>query len=266
MLSMDIAPEIVGEDKTWRFVGIWAKNRWEWTNTLIAGMHYKITTVGFYDAQSEEQVDYIIRQTEMTSVVCTEDYAKRLITMKGKGMVPSIQKVILVTPPSPDLIQSASANQIDVFTYDQVLQAGENMQDAPEYIMPEKNDIYIFSYTSGTTGDPKGVKLSHNNILSSARCSLCRVILHPGETLISYLPYTHSFEQSLFGFALCNQLRIGFYTGDPAAIVSDCQALQPNFFPSVPRLYNRIYQKLQAGISEATGCKRWLADRAVAAK
>ena len=121
MLSMDIAPEIVGEDKTWRFVGIWAKNRWEWTNTLIAGMHYKITTVGFYDAQSEEQIDYIIRQTEMTSVVCTEDYAKRLITMKGKGLVPSILKVILVTPPSPDLIQSASANQIDVFTYDQVL-------------------------------------------------------------------------------------------------------------------------------------------------
>jgi len=133
-------------------------------------------------------------------------------------------------------------------------------------VLPQPSDIYIFSYTSGTTGDPKGVKLSHKNILSSSRCSIVRVILSPGETLISYLPYTHSFEQSLFGFALEQQLRIGFYTGDPANIVSDCQALQPNFFPSVPRLYNRIYQKLQAGFSELTGCKRWLADRALATK
>jgi long-chain acyl-CoA synthetase len=118
MMTMDIAPEVVGEDKTWRFIGIWAKNRWEWTNTLLAGMHYKITTVGFYDAQSEEQVDYIVNQTEMSSIVCTEDYAKKVVDMKAKGMVPSVQKLIIVTAPTPELIQSASAASIDVFTYD----------------------------------------------------------------------------------------------------------------------------------------------------
>jgi len=90
--------------------------------------------------------------------------------------------------------------------------------------------------------------------------------MNPGETLISYLPYTHSFEQSLFGFAIINRLKIGFYTGDPARLVEDCQKLQPNFFPSVPRLYNRIYAKLKAGLDAATGCKRWLATRAVDAK
>ena len=47
----------------------------------------------------------------------------------------------------------------------------------------------------------------------------------PGESIISYLPYTHSFEQSLFGFILTQRLKIGFYTGDPANIVADCQAL-----------------------------------------
>lgn len=78
--------------------------------------------------------------------------------------------------------------------------------------------MYIFSYTSGTTGDSKGVKLSHNNMLSVLRCMLPRVPMFPGESYISYLPYTHSYEQCLFGQALVVQLRIGFYSGDPTRI------------------------------------------------
>ena len=142
---------------------------------------------------------------------------------------------------------------------------GEQTSNLP-FEEPKKEDVYIFSYTSGTTGDSKGVKLSHDNVLSCSRCTLTRVAMNPGETLISYLPYTHSFEQSLFGFAVINRLKIGFYTGDPARLVEDCQKLQPNFFPSVPRLYNRIYAKLKGGLDAATGCKRWLATRAVDAK
>jgi len=88
----------------------------------------------------------------------------------------------------------------------------------------------------------------------------------PGESVISYLPYTHIFEQILFGFALAAQLNIGFYSGDPANIASDCSVLKPHFFPSVPRLYNRIYSKLQGTFAAATGCKKWLVDRGVAAK
>lgn len=72
----------------------------------------------------------------------------------------------------------------------------------PAFVEPTKDDIYIFSYTSGTTGDSKGVKLSHNNVITNARCTTVRVIMAPGETLISYLPYTHSFEQMLFGFSI----------------------------------------------------------------
>jgi len=59
---------------------------------------------------------------------------------------------------------------------------------------PTKDDIYIFSYTSGTTGDSKGVKLSHDNVLSNTRCAELRITVNPGEATISYLPYTHSFE------------------------------------------------------------------------
>ena len=64
-----------GEDRDWHFCGVWAKNCWEWTATLLACMHYDMTTVGFYDAMSAEQVDFILNQTEMKTIVCTSDYA-----------------------------------------------------------------------------------------------------------------------------------------------------------------------------------------------
>jgi long-chain acyl-CoA synthetase len=70
-----------------------------------------------------------------------------------------------------------------------------NKGDAPEFNEPQKNDYYMFSYTSGTTGDSKGVMLTHNNVLSQAYCSIARLDMFvPGDAIISYLPYPHSYE------------------------------------------------------------------------
>jgi len=61
------------------------------------------------------------------------------------------------------------------------------------------------------------------------------------DTYISYLPASHSFEQALFGASLYSGMKIGFYSGDPTKIVADLAILRPTFFPSVPRLFNRVY-------------------------
>ena len=78
LLELNLCPDIEGEGdgKMWKFLGIWAKNRMEWTVSLLSTMKYAITAVGFFDAMSAEQVEFIFNQTEMTSVVCTVDYSK----------------------------------------------------------------------------------------------------------------------------------------------------------------------------------------------
>ena len=60
-MAKQLVPEVEGEGRMWRFVGIWSQNRAEWTKTLIACMLFKMTTVGFYDAMGVEQVDFILR-------------------------------------------------------------------------------------------------------------------------------------------------------------------------------------------------------------
>ena len=127
----------------------------------------------------------------------------------------------------------------------------------------------MFSYTSGTTGVPKGVKLSHKMMLGCEYAVHTRLSAAPfteDDCYISYLPAAHAFEQCLFVFSLVTGMKIGYYGGNPLKLTEDAGILKPTLFPSVPRLYNRIYGKIQDKFKAATGIKGMLVQRAVASK
>jgi len=107
LMVLNLCPHVEGEGKDWRFLGIWAKNRWEWTATLLATMHYNITTVGFYDAMSNEQVDFILNQTEMETMVCTSDYAQKILNMKKLGLAVFIKALVILTEAPSTLFTDA---------------------------------------------------------------------------------------------------------------------------------------------------------------
>ena len=138
-------------------------------------------------------------------------------------------------------------------------------------IIPSPDDVYMFSYTSGTTGNPKGVQLTHKMILGCAYAVSTRVScggnpLNSSDSYVSYLPAAHSFEQAVFGLALSVGMKCGFFGGDVLKLIDDCAVLKPTCFPSVPRLYNRIFGKINDKFNAATGCKGSLIKNAVAAK
>lgn len=70
----------------------------------------------------------------------------------------------------------------------------------------------------------------------------------------------------MFVVTLMVGCRMGYYQGDPLKLVEDCAVLQPTIFPSVPRLYNKIYAKIKVNMDAATGCKKWLIDSGIASK
>lgn len=144
------------------------------------------------------------------------------------------------------------------------MNAGKDF-DAP-FTKCTEYDCPIFSYTSGTTGDSKGVKLSHKNILSSAYCIIPHANLDHESSIISYLPYPHSFEQVITFYSIVCGCKIGYYSGDPAKITDDCALLKPAFFPSVPRLYNRIYNKINERLMGLKGCQGFIARQALSSK
>lgn len=112
--------------------------------------------------------------------------------------------------------------------------------------LPKSEDIYMFCYTSGTTGDPKAAKLSHKNLISAASSVLLIDGIHfdQSDCVISYLPLAHSFEKAIFVTACITGMKIGYFGGDALKLLDDLKELKPTIFPSVPRLFNRIYDKI----------------------
>ena len=113
-------------------------------------------------------------------------------------------------------------------------------------VTPE--DIYAFSYTSGTTGEPKGAMLSHSNICSSVFSSQCKIKLKSSDIHLSYLPMAHILERILFMSFLAYNMKIGIFQGDVQKLKEDLAIFKPTIFVSVPRLYNKMYDNIQKGL------------------
>ena len=133
--------------------------------------------------------------------------------------------------------------------------------------MIHSSSLYVFSYTSGTTGDPKGAMMTHGNFLSIA-ASVTQVfpVINEDDIYISYLPFAHVFERLIFWFFVYRGAGVGFYNGDVLKLKNDLEVLRPTFMPIVPRLLNRLCSVMKEGIAALTGCKKGLANHAFNAK
>lgn len=132
---------------------------------------------------------------------------------------------------------------------------------------PEPDDIFTICYTSGTTGNPKGVLSTHRNICATlGGCERLEVICNEDDVHYSYLPLAHVFERMVHLCFATGGGRIGYYQGDITKIKDDLAVLRPTYFASVPRLLNRFYDLMQAGIRQQAGLKKTLIDWAISTK
>ncbi|KAF4708183.1 hypothetical protein FOZ63_023587, partial [Perkinsus olseni] len=141
-------------------------------------------------------------------------------------------------------------------------------------LVGEPTDIATFCYTSGTTGDPKGALNSHGNVVAN----ISSIVIFLGtqsplfdvkgsqQYYLSYLPLPHIMERLVSISLVHLGVAIGFYQGDPLKIMEDVAALRPTLFVSVPRLLNRLHDKITVGARAAGGIKAYLFEQALASK
>uniref|UniRef100_A0A7N6BGX5 Long-chain-fatty-acid--CoA ligase n=1 Tax=Anabas testudineus TaxID=64144 RepID=A0A7N6BGX5_ANATE len=116
-----------------------------------------------------------------------------------------------------------------------------------EAMPPQPQDLAVVCFTSGTTGKPKGAMITHGNIASNTSSVI--KILEVYDVSISYLPLAHMFERMIQVTMFCHGARVGFYQGDISLLMDDIKTLKPTFFPVVPRLLNRIYDKILGSVT-----------------
>jgi long-chain acyl-CoA synthetase len=149
-------------------------------------------------------------------------------------------------------------------TMEALAAAGRARPTAP--VPPLEHAMATICYTSGTTGDPKGVMLTHLNLISNAAAYADDVDLGADDAHISYLPLAHIYERVTMLVCLFAGSRAGFFRGDVLGLLDDIAELKPTLFCSVPRLWNRIYDKVQAGIRDGGFVKQKLFAVAYASK
>lgn len=243
-------------------LGFYSKNRPEWVIAEQGCFSQSIIPVPSYDTLGIESIAYVINQTSMKTMLCSAEVITNLIECKAQ--CPSLENVIQMEPVTDELRKQGAAVGLKILAYADVVKEGA-AKPLPLH-PPSPHDIATFCYTSGTTGDPKGALLTHLNLISDIACFPCRFTLTKADVHLSYLPLPHVFERGVQVSCLNAGARIGFYQGDTLKILEDLQALRPTMFPSVPRLLNRIHDRLRAQVKEAGGMKEKLFNAGYNAK
>jgi long-chain acyl-CoA synthetase len=204
----------------------------------------------------------------MTTILATKDKVAILISIGAK--LRTLKNIIFMDAIDPELVKKGKE-----FKWNMVLFTDLEATGASKSVEPNaagKDDIATICYTSGTTGLPKGVVLTHMNLLSFAASAtelMKRNKLKEfgsSDSYLSYLPLAHVFERCVVTALVYNGAQIGFYQGDTLKLLEDVAELKPTIFASVPRLYNRIYDKVMAGVNSASFIKSWLFNTAYNSK
>jgi len=226
------------------------------------------TTVPFYDTLGPESVQFILKQTSTKTVVSTRAELERLCTVKKSGMCPHFQAVVLVDGITAKAAEMAKQAGLEVFSFAKVEAVGAHRIDTEgfKHTPPSGTDVFTFCYTSGTTGDPKGALLTHENLISAVAGVSDRFPFEVNDRHLSYLPLAHIFERIVMAQIYMQGASIAFFRGDPLLLIEDMQACRPTVFAAAPRVLNKIYDKIQVGIAAAGGMKKKLFDAAIATK
>ena len=239
----------MGIQKNDKIAIISSNNRTEWHIMDIGVLQTGAQTVPIYPTISETDYEYILNHSEaIYCFVSDEEVLGKLNSIKAN--VPKLKEVY-------------SFNEIaECKNWSELLELGKDESNQNE-VEDRKNNVKPLElatiiYTSGTTGKPKGVMLSHNNIVSNVLDSADRIPFNPGESrALSFLPICHIYERMVT--YIYQYFGVAIYFGESIEKISDnIKEVNPTVMTGVPRLIEKVYDKIIAKGSELTGIKKKL--------
>uniref|UniRef100_A0A673IXF7 Long-chain-fatty-acid--CoA ligase n=1 Tax=Sinocyclocheilus rhinocerous TaxID=307959 RepID=A0A673IXF7_9TELE len=205
------------------YIGIFSQNRPEWTISELACYTYSLISVPLYDTLGTEAISYILDK-----IVCDVPEKAKLLLDCVSGRQHSVKTLILMENFDTDLVSRAQQCGIDIIS---LRDAEVNKPQLP----PQPDDLAIICFTSGTTGNPKGAMLTHRNIAAT---------FYFNDLLNNLLNLINILILFYLGVILMHGARIGYFQGDIRILMDDLTTLKPTVFPVVPRLLNRMLDRI----------------------
>ncbi len=238
-----------GQDK----VAIIANNRPEWIITDFATQNLGAVVVPIYPSITEAEWEYILNEAAVKVLFISDKHIYKKVARIQQN-IPTLKHIYSFDEIEGVLHWSHLLEEVSEQEIEEINQAKKTVKG---------ENLVTIIYTSGTTGNPKGVMLSHNNIVSNVReCMSAFQFCGSENNILSFLPLNHIFERTVMNIYINKGVSIYFAEG-METIGNDLKEVKPVVFTTVPRLLEKVYEKIDAKGSQLTGFKRKIFDWAV---
>jgi long-chain acyl-CoA synthetase len=215
-------------------ISILSHTRPEWTYANFGILAAGATSVSIYQTNSPEEVHYVADHSESRAIF-VEDQEQLAKIREIRGDLPNLEFVIIF---------DADGDIGDAISLDEVRERGRSRDDSEYEERVEsvgRDDVCLYIYTSGTTGPPKGCILTHGNYRDVENMTLEQGTLRDDELIYLFLPLAHAFAVLIQFGTIDLGSCIAYWEKDPQKIVPNLQEVKPTYFPSVPRIFEKIY-------------------------
>ena len=251
MLDFSAGLLSIGE-KEYSNIGLICDNRKEWLVCSMGIMATKSRDIPRGSEATVKDLSYILSFAECKTVV-TENKILFNRILECKNELPALQNIIIINPSDTDL-SNPKATGLNIFSYDEILSKGSNFrQNNPNKIEDimlsgTEEDSATIIFTSGTTGTPKGVELTHKNFLCQVEDISKRLPLKQGNKALCMLPVWHVYERELEYFLLYVGVALCYSKPAISMLLADMKKVSPQFMATVPRIWDGIYNAINKNI------------------
>jgi long-chain acyl-CoA synthetase len=228
-------------------IGLISDNRQEWTQADMGLMSIGAADVPRGCDATERDLRYILSFADCR-VVIAENGAQVQKILSIKNDLPLLDTFITFDPVGQTVLDQAASLSVQIRTFGSILEVGRAFRDAnPGHVEAELekgtiDDIACIIFTSGTTGEPKGVMLSHGNFITQLDELPERINLDVGDRALCVLPVWHSFQRLCEYVILVQTAAICYSKPIGSVLLADFQKLNPQLMPAVPRVFEAIYE------------------------
>jgi long-chain acyl-CoA synthetase len=225
-------------------ISILAHTRPEWTEACFGILTAGGSLVTIYQTNSPGECQYVLEHSD-SKAVFVEDGEQLAKIREVEDRCPELEHVVVMEPGDADLG--------DAVTLDDLRGRGRRRDESEwaeryEAVTPE--DVCLYIYTSGTTGPPKGCILSHANYRAITDAVIADTVLEEGDSSYLFLPLAHAFAILIQFATLELGATLAYWSRDPKMIIADITQVNPTFFPSVPRMFEKIYTLATSNIED----------------